>query len=85
MDNKNIAALLGELIETDAEEQADLEKLLDRYGVIGFFQRLNPEMPFSIESLEKLQALRLLMDNPSQKDVITELWEGNGYDSASHQ
>lgn len=80
MDNKNITALLGELIEADTEEQACLEKLLDRYGFVGFFQRLNPGMPFSIESLEKLQALQLLMDN-----VTTELWEGNGYDSASHQ
>lgn len=84
MNNKDIAALLGELVEADAEEQADLEKLLDRYGVVGFFQRLNPGMPFSIESLEKLQALQLLMDNLSERDA-TELEEGNGYDSASHQ
>lgn len=87
MVHKDIAVMLGELIEADAEEQASLEKLLDQYGgVVGFFKQLeeNEEMPLSTESLEKLRALQSLMDILTQRDA-TALEEGSGYEPAPHQ
>ncbi|MFS0723697.1 hypothetical protein [Paenibacillus sp. 1P07SE] len=84
MNNKDVAALLGELIEADENESARLEKLLARYGVVSLFQRLDEGMPLSTESLEKLRALQLLIDRMSQRDD-TELGEENDYGLPPHE
>ncbi|BFH65193.1 hypothetical protein [Paenibacillus azoreducens] len=83
MNNKDVASLLGELIEADKDEWVSLERLLNRYGVVGFFQKLDERMPLSTESLEKLQALQSLIDILSKRYV--ELGEGNGCEPAPHQ
>lgn len=84
MNERSIASLLGDLIEANEEERASMEKLLSRYGVNGFFKRLHEGMPLSMESLEKLRAVRVMIEQLPARN-ITELKEETKYGSPPHE
>lgn len=61
MNDKDIALLLGELIEADAEERIYLEQQIRQHGLDGFLSNLGKDSSFSAENLDKLRAVQQIV------------------------
>lgn len=69
MNNKEIAVILGTLIDADAKEFDSLEKLIGSYGLDDFFRQLQEWSSFSAASIEKLQAVHVMIRHFSRPDT----------------
>lgn len=84
MNETSMAILLGDLIEADENERVRLEILLDRYGITGLFQRLDEDIPLSTQSLEKLRAVQIMIEQIPARNV-TEMEEEIKYELPPHE
>jgi ribulose-5-phosphate 4-epimerase/fuculose-1-phosphate aldolase len=62
MNSKTIANQLTELIDADEKECANIEQMIEKHGIIGFFQHLHEAKHLSTECLEKLRAVQVIID-----------------------
>lgn len=62
MNSKKITTQLAELIDANDKECASLEKLIEKHGVIGFFQHIHESTNLSAECLEKLRTVQLIIN-----------------------
>ncbi|TYA14770.1 hypothetical protein FRY98_03585 [Paenibacillus faecis] len=58
MNDRDLALLLGELIEADEGERTCLEQRIRQHGLDGFLRNLGKDSSFSAETLEKLRAVQ---------------------------
>ncbi|KFN12190.1 hypothetical protein P4H94_26915 [Paenibacillus macerans] len=69
MNDNEIAVILGTLIDADAKEFDSLEKLIRLYGLDDFFRQLQEWSSFSAASIEKLQAVQVMIRHFSGPNV----------------
>lgn len=69
MNDNEIAVILGTLIDADAKEFDSLEKLIRLYGLDDFFRQLQEWSSFSAASIEKLQAVQVMIRHFSGPDA----------------
>jgi len=66
MNDKDIASVVADLIEIDGNERVILEALIRQYGISGLLQQLNEGISLSAESVEKLLAVKVIVDRLSE-------------------
>lgn len=78
---KQTALLLEKLLFPSVLLPKQIQDGLEKYGVLGFFQRLE-EMNLPLDTLDQLQTIRLILFSEGQITETIGIQEGSGSDAS---